>query len=81
MLQSSGSCLPDMRNNPYIECHGRGTCWYYATQVTFWLSTINEQNQFETPVSETLKGQDKVNRASRCSVCIKQTSTTSPNEP
>ena len=30
-LNSPGSCLEDFRSSPFIECHGRGTCNYYAT--------------------------------------------------
>ena len=41
-LQSPGSCLEEFRAVPFIECHGRGTCNYYATNHGFWLSIVDK---------------------------------------
>lgn len=69
-LSSPGSCLRDFRHNPFFECHGRGTCHYFANKYSFWLSTVKEMF---TPkqVSETLKPGNLLSRVSRCSVCYR----------
>lgn len=41
-LQSPGSCLEEFRSVPFIECHGRGTCNYYATNHGFWLAIVDK---------------------------------------
>jgi integrin beta 8 len=68
-LQSPGSCLETFRSAPFIECHGRGTCNYFATTFSFWLSTVEESGMFSTPTAETLKGGNLRNKVSRCQVC------------
>lgn len=73
LLASSGSCLEEFRVNPFIECHGRGTCWYYGPTLSFWLSTDDDQNQFNAPKPETIKSGQLRQRVSRCSVCMKST--------
>nr|CAD7455660.1 unnamed protein product [Timema tahoe] len=74
-LASPGSCLEDFRATPFIECNGaRGTCHYFANKFSFWLATIEEENQFRAPQSETLKSGSLRGRVSRCQVCIKNTS-------
>jgi len=70
-LQSPGSCLEDFRSVPFIECHGRGTCNYYATQHAFWLAVIDQDKMFKKPFSETLKAGGLRQRVSRCQVCRK----------
>merc|ERR1711981_812706 len=70
-LQSPGSCLETFRSAPFIECHGRGTCNYFATTFSFWLSTVEEASQFSAPTSETLKAGNLRNKVSRCQVCQK----------
>jgi collagen type IV alpha len=74
-LSSAGSCLEDFRATPFIECNGaRGTCHYFANKFSFWLTTIQTDDQFRTPVSETLKSGNLRSRVSRCQVCQKDTS-------
>jgi len=70
-LDSPGSCLSAFRSQPFIECHGKGTCNYYSTSHSFWMSTIERNDQFRRPLQETLKAANLRNRISRCSVCIK----------
>ncbi|KAG8509327.1 Collagen alpha-6(IV) chain [Galemys pyrenaicus] len=72
-LVSPGSCLEDFRATPFIECTGaRGTCHYFANKYSFWLTTVEERQQFqEEPVSETLKAGQLHTRVSRCQVCMK----------
>ncbi|MCL4140345.1 UNVERIFIED_CONTAM: hypothetical protein GTU68_017613, partial [Idotea baltica] len=71
-LSSPGSCLEDFRATPFIECNGaRGSCHYFANKLSFWLSTIDERNQFTKPQSETLKAGNLRTRVSRCQVCLK----------
>lgn len=70
-LQSPGSCLEDFRAAPFIECHGKGTCNQYANGYSFWLATINLDQQFRNPNSETLKAGDLRQRISRCQVCMR----------
>ncbi|MEQ2170823.1 hypothetical protein GOODEAATRI_004220 [Goodea atripinnis] len=45
-LASPGSCLEEFRSAPFIECHGRGTCNYYANSYSFWLATIETDEMF-----------------------------------
>lgn len=45
-LASPGSCLEEFRSAPFIECHGRGTCNYYANSYSFWLATIDDDEMF-----------------------------------
>jgi integrin beta 8 len=73
-LASPGSCLEDFRATPFIECNGaRGTCHYFANKFSFWLATIEDSDQFQTPQSQTLKAGSLRTRVSRCQVCIKNT--------
>lgn len=46
-LASPGSCLEEFRSAPFIECHGRGTCNYYANAYSFWLATIERNEMFK----------------------------------
>ena len=72
-LASTGSCLPDFRATPFIECNGpRGTCHYFANKFSFWLTTIDEEQQFARPISRTLKAGWLRSRVSRCQVCQKR---------
>jgi len=71
-LANPGSCLEDFRATPFIECNGaRGTCHYFANQLSFWLATVDDQSQFDRPQSETLKAGNLRSRISRCQVCTK----------
>uniref|UniRef100_A0A8C0J6Q0 Collagen IV NC1 domain-containing protein n=1 Tax=Chelonoidis abingdonii TaxID=106734 RepID=A0A8C0J6Q0_CHEAB len=72
-LASPGSCLEEFRSAPFIECHGRGTCNYYANSYSFWLATVEISEMFSKPQSETLKAGDLRTRISRCQVCMKRT--------
>ncbi|KAG8510683.1 Collagen alpha-5(IV) chain [Galemys pyrenaicus] len=72
-LASPGSCLEEFRSSPFIECHGRGTCNYYANSYSFWLTTVDVSDMFSKPQSETLKAGDLRTRISRCQVCMKRT--------
>ena len=78
MLQSPGSCLEDFRSTPFIECHGQGTCNYYATTLSFWLSTIGRRQQFNKPQPQTLKAGNLRQNISRCQVCIRDGVTAQP---
>lgn len=46
-LASPGSCLEEFRSAPFIECHGRGTCNYYANAYSFWLATVERSEMFK----------------------------------
>uniref|UniRef100_A0A4W3K944 Collagen IV NC1 domain-containing protein n=1 Tax=Callorhinchus milii TaxID=7868 RepID=A0A4W3K944_CALMI len=72
-LASPGSCLEEFRSAPFIECHGRGTCNYYANSYSFWLATVENSEMFSKPQSETLKAGELRTRVSRCQVCMKST--------
>lgn len=72
-LSSAGSCLEDFRATPFIECNGaRGTCHYFANKFSFWLTTIESEEQFRTPQPQTLKSGNLRSRVSRCQVCQKE---------
>lgn len=75
MLHSPGSCLQEFRASPFIECHGQGTCNYYATTLSYWLATIERSEQFFRPTPVTLKAGDLLNKISRCQVCMRSNST------
>lgn len=71
-LSDPGSCLLDFRATPFIECNGaKGHCHFYETQTSFWLATIEDNQQFSIPEQQTLKANNLRQRVSRCSVCIK----------
>lgn len=72
-LASPGSCLEEFRSAPFIECHGRGTCNYYGNSYSFWLATVDKNEMFRKPQSETLKAGNLQTRVSRCIVCMKRT--------
>lgn len=69
-LISPGSCLEEFRAQPVIECHGRGTCNIFDGITSFWLTVIEDSEQFKTPRQQTLKA-DQTSKVSRCSVCRK----------
>ncbi len=75
-LQSPGSCLEDFRASPFIECHGTGTCNYYATTLSFWLSVVDRRDQFVKPRPETIKAGSLRQKISRCIVCIRGNNST-----
>jgi len=70
-LHSPGSCLQEFRASPFIECHGIGTCNYYATTLSFWLATVDGHDQFAKPRPETLKAGALREKISRCQVCMR----------
>lgn len=73
-LSSPGSCLEDFRASPFIECNGaQGHCHYYSNMLSFWLATIESNQQFQKPQKQTLKAGNVRDRVSRCQVCIKNT--------
>ncbi|CAL8312852.1 unnamed protein product [Gadus morhua 'NCC'] len=70
-LTSSGSCLKDFRAHPFVECQGaRGTCFYFANRLSFWLTTVGPTEQFLSPQIGTIKTPDRQRQnTSRCHVC------------
>lgn len=72
-LVSPGSCLEDFRATPFIECNGaKGTCHYFANKYSFWLTTVDPNQEFlYSPSQETLKGGQERSKVSRCQVCSK----------
>lgn len=73
-LASPGSCLQDFRATPFIECNGEGgTCHHFANKLSFWLTTIEDSQQFASPRRSTLKSGRLLELVSRCTVCIKNT--------
>lgn len=69
-LISPGSCLEEFRAQPVIECHGRGTCNIFDGITSFWLTVIEDNEQFKKPRQQTLKA-DQTSKISRCTVCRK----------
>jgi len=70
-LHSPGSCLEEFRTSPFIECHGQGTCNYYATTLSFWLATVDNNMLFSKPTPATLKAGNLHQKVSRCKVCMR----------
>uniref|UniRef100_A0A1E1WAL7 Collagen IV NC1 domain-containing protein n=3 Tax=Pectinophora gossypiella TaxID=13191 RepID=A0A1E1WAL7_PECGO len=70
-LISPGSCMREFRTRPCIECNGLGRCNYFATAVSYWLSTIDDNKMFQRPEQQTLKS-DQVSKVSRCAVCMRR---------
>lgn len=77
-LQSPGSCLEDFRADPFLECHGRGTCNKFSNGYSFWLATIMES--FTSPASETLMRGNLRQRVGRCQVCMRSDATVGERE-
>ncbi|KPP57009.1 hypothetical protein Z043_125318, partial [Scleropages formosus] len=73
-LTSPGSCLKDFRTQPFIECQGaRGTCHFFTTAYSFWLTHVNEREQFGPLTSYILKKeQQQRQHTSQCHVCMRQ---------
>ncbi|PBC31923.1 Tyrosine aminotransferase [Apis cerana cerana] len=68
-LSSSGSCLEDFRATPFIECNGnKGQCHYYMNEISFWMATIEDRQQFQAPEQQTLKAGNLRSKISRCQV-------------
>merc|ERR1711972_789393 len=56
-MASPGSCLEDFRATPFIECTGaRGTCQFFSDSFSFWVRTIDANQQFADPQLQALKG-------------------------
>lgn len=71
-LISPGSCLEDFRSNPFIECTGLGRCNLFPSAFSYWLATIELEDQFRRPQQQTLKAGDLKSRVSRCNTCMKR---------
>jgi hypothetical protein len=63
-LHSPGSCLEEFRARPFIECNGMGRCNNFATVLSYWLATIEDNEMFSKPIQQTLK-RDLTSRVSR----------------
>lgn len=73
-LESPGSCLESFRAVPFIECNGEGgTCNKFSDKLSFWLTTIRDEEQFMMPERQTLKSGNLLERVARCAVCMKNT--------
>lgn len=80
-LHSPGSCLEQFRASPFIECHGIGTCNYYATTLSFWLAPVNQGDQFRKPRPDTLKAAQVQQKIGRCRVCMRSGGGGAPSPP
>lgn len=63
-LTSPGSCMEEFRAQPVIECHGHGTCNFYDGITSFWLTIIEDGEEFNQPKQQTLKA-DQTSKISR----------------
>jgi collagen type IV alpha len=72
-LQSPGSCLESFRTTPFIECSAMGKCQFTQQKISFWLSVINDYDQFNMPSMKTTQDANSRQRVSRCRVCMKMT--------
>lgn len=67
-LVSTGSCLQNFRSQPFVECRGPvGTCQYFATSYSFWLTKVDAQHINSNTQSPVLKNHEDV---SKCNVCM-----------
>ena len=71
-LLSPGSCLEEFMPGPYIECKAAGHCNKYVTLLSFWMTNINENKQFEPVVLDTYKAGNIKRQISRCKVCTQR---------
>lgn len=78
-LVSPGSCLEEFRAQPAIECHSRGTCNFFGGMTSFWMTVIEDSEQFKRPKPATLKA-DQTSKVSRCSVCRKKPNIFAPRK-
>lgn len=70
-LESVGSCLETFRATPFIECNGRGNCFFFANKFSFWLTVIAEEDQFAIPQKRTIKSGQLQSVVGRCRVCLR----------
>ncbi len=68
-LLSPGSCLQEFMSVPYIECKAAGHCNKYATLLSFWLTNISDEKQFNAVKLETFKAGNIRPQISKCKVC------------
>ena len=69
-LESPGSCLPDFRHHPYLECTSNGHCSFYSEKMTYWLVAFDKMARNPGGSSATIrKRTDAVGVIARCRVC------------
>ena len=71
-LESPGSCLPNFRHHPYIECTPNGECHYYSEKMTYWLMAMERVDRRNNQTSIISKRQESSGTISRCRVCSLQ---------
>ena len=72
MLDSPGSCLPNFRHHPYIECTATGQCAYYSEKTSYWLVAKDSVPDQIPGVGETpfaAARENVKNTVGRCVVC------------
>lgn len=78
-LLSPGSCLEEFMAAPYIECKAAGHCNKYSTLLSFWLTNVNSDKQFDAIRLDTFKAGNIRPQISRCKVCTLRESTRNQN--
>jgi collagen type IV alpha len=56
--------MEEFRAQPIIECHGHGRCNYYDGLTSYWMTIIEDHEQFSVPRQQTLKA-DQTSKISR----------------
>jgi hypothetical protein len=62
--------LENFRTVPFVQCLSRGECRSLSVGLSFWLTILDPSQQFETPLTETVKS-GFVSHVSRCRVCTR----------
>ena len=71
-LASPGSCLPNYRPHPYMECNADGTCHIYSDKMSYWLLAnppYPVQDGAQHRPGSVIKPGNILNHVSRCVVC------------
>ena len=63
--------MEEFRASPFVECQGMGRCSVYTTALSYWMATIELNEQFKRPRQQTLKAGELTSRVSRCAVCMR----------
>lgn len=77
-LDSAGSCLPQYRTRPFVECAAASAqCYYHENKLAFWLAALSPAAATASPTDAAWQingtapaGGGDPERVGRCRVCL-----------